>query len=365
MHLKRLETIWKALLMRLLLVIFGRGARVSPSDWRCRAHRVLFLRHDRIGDMIVSTSLIRAIAASDPQVVLDVLASPINAPILAAEPSVARVILFDRSRPWRWARSLREMRRARYDAVVDPMVFAPSLTTLLLMLGSGARHRIGVGGRSNAGVYTITVPRNAAATHHIEHTAALAAAFGVEMAKTDWRPLVPLTAAESEEGERAWRAYESSIRSPVGRRLLVNVSTGGAFRQWPDERFVEVIVHCRQRDPHLTILVMGAPDEAARVERIARAGGVTAVGTATIRSALALVATADLLFSPDTSIGHAASVYRKPAVIMFVRGKAALWGLYRTPGRNIVSPDETLVSIPCAPVLGALDELLQTPALVK
>jgi ADP-heptose:LPS heptosyltransferase len=51
---------------------------------------VLFLRHDRIGDMIVSTGALRAIAAAHPNLALDVLASPGNAPVLRGLPGCAR-----------------------------------------------------------------------------------------------------------------------------------------------------------------------------------------------------------------------------------------------------------------------------------
>jgi ADP-heptose:LPS heptosyltransferase len=358
MRLKGLEKAWKALVMRAVVALAGGGVRSAVPDWSARPHRVLFLRHDRIGDMIVSTSLIRAIAASHPTIALDVLASPANAPILRAEPLVSKVVLFDRAKPWTWARAARRMRRPRYDAVVDPMVFSPSLTTMLLMLASGARHRIGVGGRSNDAVYTLTVPPNASARHHIEHTAALAAAFGVDIRETDWRPRVPLTPAEQENAERLWRLHETD-EPRRGRRLLVNVSAGKAFRQWPDERFVSVIGHARAEAPDLVVLVIGAPDERERTSRIAHASGTVAVTTPSIRDALALVATADLLFTPDTSIGHGASVYEKPAVIMFIRGKDTLWGPYRAPGRIVVSPDKTLLAVPLDAALRALDDLLE------
>jgi ADP-heptose:LPS heptosyltransferase len=356
MRLKGLERAWKALIMRAVVALVGRGARSDAPQWRARPHRVLFLRHDRIGDMIVSTSLIRAIAVSHPTIALDVLASPANAPILRGEPLVAGVVIFDRARPWTWPGAVRRMRRARYDAVVDPMVFSPSLTTMLLMLASGARHRIGVGGRNNDTAYTVRVPPDATAVHHIEHTAALAAAFGVDIATTDWRPRVPLTAEEEASAERLWRAQGAEDRRR--RRLLVNVSAGKAFRQWPDERFIAVIRHARSLAPDLATLVIGAPDEVERTSRIAREGGASSVRTASIRDALALVATGDLLFTPDTSIGHGASLYGKPAVIMFIRGKATLWGPYRTPGRMLVSPDKTLQAVPLEAALGALEEIL-------
>ena len=64
--------------------------------------------------------------------------------------------------------------------------------------------------------------------------------------------------------------------------------------------------------------------------------------TPSIRDAFALVATADFVFTPDTSIAHAASAFRKPSVVLFVRGKAERWGLYGTPGANVEHTEGTL-----------------------
>jgi ADP-heptose:LPS heptosyltransferase len=83
------------------------------------------------------------------------------------------------------------------------------------------------------------------------------------------------------------------------------------------------------------------------------------MATPKLRSALALVATADLVVTPDTSIAHAASACRKPAVILFEKGKEVLWGRYRVPGRNVVSDDKSLATLPLEPVIDAVDELLE------
>src|ERR1043165_9223234 len=110
-----------------------RSPAAPRPDWSSRPHRVLFLRHDRIGDMIVSTGLIHAIAEAHPGLELDVLASPANAPVLAGAGDVHRVIVFDRRRVASYWSALRELRAQKYDAVIDCMVTAPSVTTLLLM----------------------------------------------------------------------------------------------------------------------------------------------------------------------------------------------------------------------------------------
>jgi len=82
------------------------------------------------------------------------------------------------------------------------------------------------------------------------------------------------------------------------------------------------------------------------------------VDTPSIRDAFALVATADFVFTPDTSIAHAASAFQKPSVAIFVRGKAERWGLYGT-GENVEHPDTTLATLAVDPVLAAIDRVLR------
>ena len=94
---KALERRWRHLLLRGVNAALPTPA--GRPDWEARSWRVLFLRHDRIGDMIVSTAAIQAIAAAHPNLVLDVLASPANAPVLSGFPGVRKVVVFDRRQP--------------------------------------------------------------------------------------------------------------------------------------------------------------------------------------------------------------------------------------------------------------------------
>jgi ADP-heptose:LPS heptosyltransferase len=350
---KRIELAWRAFWIRVLTRAMRKPARGESLQWDRGPHRVLFLRHDRIGDMILSTGVLRAIAQSHASVALDVLASPGNAPVLRAEPYVNDVVVFDRRRVRSYPALIRRLRAKRYDAVIDCMVTAPSLTTSMLMWASGARHRIGIRGRGNDEAFSLTVPQRPHARHIAEHLATLAAAFGVDPDRTDAAtPALHLGDDERRAASARWPA------PPGAPRLLVNVSAGRTFRRWPVERFVAAIDHVRARLPQLGAVVIGAPDEWSRVEAVARDTGATPVRTAGIRDAFALVATSDLVFTPDTSIAHAASAFHKPAVAMYVPGTTERWGLYGTWGRNVESPDGTLESLEVETVIAALDDII-------
>ena len=351
--LKRLEAVWKQAWMRVFARLMGSAARVAPPDWHVRAYRVLYLRYDRIGDMIMATSLIRAIKQSHATIIIDVLASQSNAPVLWNNPRVGSVRIFDRKRGWSYIKTMFLLWRARYDVIIDGMVLTPSMTMLLLMLASRAPYRIGIGGRENDFIYSMPVSAPPSDAHHIDHSAATAMPFGVDPARTDWRPELFLTSDELERAEQTWLSGGGGS----GNRILVNISAGEPRRRWPEEEFIAVVSHLRARTPLARVLVMAAPEDAELAEQIARAGGARAA-VPKLRDAFALVALADAVLTPDTSISHAASAFRKPAIVMMIQGMS-IFEPYQTPGRRVYTEGPTLASLPAASAIAALDEVLR------
>lgn len=350
--LKQLERRWKRVVFRALAALLPGRRDHEPPAWNARSHRVLYLRYDRIGDMIMATPLIRAIARSHPTIELDVLASPTNGVVLAGNPHVRRVWTLDRKRWASFVRAARALRRQRYDAVVDGMVLQPSVTMLLLMLATGARHRIGIGGRANDFIYTLPVAAAPPDAHQIVQSAMTAAPFGVTLAGTNWRPEIFLDAAETARAEGEW--------SGGGRgrpRLLVNIAAGEPRRRWPSDRVIATIRSALRAAPATTVLVMAPPGELEPAEHIARESGARAVVPG-LRDAMALVESADVVLTPDTSIAHAASAFAKPSVVMMVGG-SGIFEPYDTPGRSVYSPGPTLDSLDAAPVIEALEALLR------
>jgi heptosyltransferase II len=375
-------------------LIFRLAALMKPRhppelpDWAAGRHRVLMLRYDRIGDMILSTGIFKAIALAQPTVVVDVLASVQNAAVLDGNPYIGSVLSVDRKRPWTWIPVLRRVRRTRYDAVIDVMVMAPSLTTTLVMWLCGARHRIGLGDRGHREAFTIPVARLHDAVQYVDHSAALLAAFGVDplslrglrvrsASQPDsspggtedtriggwgiWRPEIFLTATEIAGAEAHWARVASTLDPAAGSgcRLVVNVSAGGAWRYWPQASFIEVLTALKARFPRLQCLLIGAPPDALRMDAIGRGAGVLVAHTARSREMMAIIATCDAVFTPDTAATHVASAFDRPILAMFARGKAPLWGPYDVPGSVVSTPGKSLDSLEVASVLPALLKLVE------
>lgn len=363
-----------------------RGAR-EPPNWSAGPHRVLYLRYDRIGDMVLATGIIKAIVSAQPTVTVDVLASVGNAAVLRGNPYVQAIVTIDKKRPWSYLTALLRIRRTRYDAVVDAMVFAPSLTSTLLMWASSARHRIGIAERGNDSALTMLVNRVQGAVHWIDRSAALLAAFGVDPQRSSaerrgallasdtypaagssiaatgwgiWRPELFLAPAELREGEARWHSADglAPYRRGARRRLVVNVSASSRERYWPEELFITTLIRIQMHYPDVSTLIIGSPDDAARMARIARGAGALIAYTPHYRQMMAVVATSDLVFTADTSVTHIASAFWKPTVVMFVGGGAACWGPYGTDSHIISTDAPSLEFTDVDTVIRALEALI-------
>src|SRR5215831_15772564 len=86
---------WLRAMVALLAVDDG-----APTNWNLHPSRVLFIRYDRVGDMVLCTGILRALSAAYPRMTIDVLTTPTNAPVLEHLPFVGEVLLHERRR-WR------------------------------------------------------------------------------------------------------------------------------------------------------------------------------------------------------------------------------------------------------------------------
>ena len=327
--LKELERKTKGVLVRLLgLVLVGVRRRAVP-DWSSGTPRVLFIRHDGIGDVLMSTPLLRAIARARPNIAIDVLTFPGPAEALRGLPFLRDVHAFSPGRRLTYPREMiARIRRERYDAIIDGTVrrfvdgkeFGGRVKAamVLLLLASRARHRIGMAGRENDFVYTIPVRASNERAHHSRYTASLGLPFGVDPSTMDPQPAVALTAEELDEGERAW--------APAGGdapRLLVNISSLNDCRRWDDGAYATALRAVRRQRPDVRIGIIGGPGDEVRATALARSVGAIAM-VPPLRVAFATVAKASVLLTPDTSMGHAAAALGTPVVVMLPTGHEPL-----------------------------------------
>lgn len=337
-----------------LVKALGGPRRVEPPDWKARPYRVLFLRDDGIGDLIVTMEVLRAIKESAPAITLDVLCSGQNAAFGRTLPFISEVIVHQRKSLIKAWPTFRRLRQRKYDAVVDGRVAIGNVNThtTALMLSTRARWRIGIAGRRNDRVYNVPVEAGKPA-HWVDYLAALARPFGIVGDSRDWRARLPLSDSDRSAAEQTWS------RIGAGRpRVLVNISVGNSERFWRHDRYAPVLAHLRTRLPKATILLASMPSE----QHIAEGLGAPVQGMAaqlSFAEVSAAVATADLVITPDTAITHVASGFQTPTLAL-MRRDTAPWAPYRTPGRVVYGDIKRRLEpgLPHERVIAALDELI-------
>ena len=338
-----------------LLKLFG-GQRYMPiPDWRARPYRILFIRDDGIGDMIVSIEILRAIAEASPTFTLDLLCSPANAPIGRSLPFVNEVIVHKRESLFKAIPTWRKLRRNRYDVVIDGRVAIRNVNkqTTTLMLATGAPWRIGITGRTNDRIYSVPIPPQQP-EHWVDNFVTLAGPFGVKPDSRDWRARLPLTPEARAEAEKLWATVNGAQARP---RVLVNLYSASSDRQWPVDRFGPVIARVRERLPNAAIALPTMPSGDPDAERLAAAGSGKAMPL-TLAQVTAFTAVADLVISPDTAITVIASAFQVP-VLALMRRDTHQWVPYKTEGHVAFSDDpRSLIGLPVDRVVKAVDAVI-------
>jgi ADP-heptose:LPS heptosyltransferase len=278
---------------------------IPLPDWRARPYRVLFLRDDRVGDMIVSLPVIEAIAESSPTITLDVLASPTNAHLARGRPGIADVLVRERGalRAWRLRRVLAER---GYDVVIDARAFVGvNTSTTRILRATRARWRIGLAGRAHGEIFNVPI-ETGNLPYWIDYLVALARPFGVTPDGRDWRPRLTVSTSARQDAEKRWAQCTGNAA-----RVLVNISAGHGSRRWPDDRWLALLQRLRERWPDARVAVLAMPSDAESADRLAKAASGIAPDLG-LTDAIAMVATADLVITPDTAISHVASAFSRP-----------------------------------------------------
>ena len=141
--------------------------------------------------------------------------------------------------------------------------------------------------------------------------------------------------------------------------MLVNLSASEPKRRWPDGKFIATLQGVRAKNPGMPMVVIGLPAEWDSVSKVASAANALPVKTPNLRDAFALVGTSDMVFTPDTSISHAASAFRRPSLVLLKREHRP-YAPWNTPGEIIAWNEEEIHQLPHERVKDALNRLIAT-----
>lgn len=298
---------------RLGTLDLGRDLPSSPS-------RILVVRLDSIGDVLLSEPAIAALRRRFPQARLDVVVGAAGKSILEGHPAIDNLILYEA--PWHAAwrgqvvswrkqlggllRILARLRRGRYDLAYE---LRGDFRDIAFAAASGARARVGNGERGGGFFLTRDV-RPPATAHHLEKALAIAAASGacgpVETPR--------LYLSESD------RALAQSLLPLVENAPYVALHLGAGFpsKCLPVGRFATIARELALRG--IRPVVVGGPDDAPRLAELRALLDiplVDLVGRLTVKETAAVLARCSLFIGNDSGPMHLAAAMGTPVVAAF------------------------------------------------
>src|SRR5438105_6595404 len=291
--------------------------------------RILAIRLDNLGDVLVTTPALHAIKTSMPTIALSLLTSPVGAQVASLNPDIDEVIVYEA--PWMdpWQRlpqsSKREqqmiamIKERQFDgAIIFTSYHQSSLPAAYLCYLADIPLRLAASIDGPGSLLTTRHKHPERMMHEVERGLDLVNAIGFT---TDNRALVLQVPAEAREQIDAILA-----RQGVNRRCpLVVVHPGCSMpaRTYPWEMYVEVI-DLLVAETGATVLLTGAEDERELVRRIvsklrkdSRHAIHTFVGTLPFPALCALIEAADLTITNNTGPMHISAAVKTPVVALF------------------------------------------------
>lgn len=311
------------------------GAKLRAEIRAGRIRKILAIRMETMGDLLLVAPALRALKANLPHAELALIIPPALQDAARRMLDVERVFTYEFFSGPRlgdgrifppdlagYLRVIRQLRSQRFDLAID---FRGDVRTIFWFgFLSGARHRLAYEDIS-AGRFLLTHPvqYGKAAKHEIEANLDLIRALGLDV-DAKGKPFFPVAAREE---QRVRRLLVHAGVEPGDRLVGIHCFARWWGRRWPLERFSEVVDRLAHQ-PGVKVLLLGAADDladAGRLVGITRSRPINFVGMTTIAELAALLRRLDLLLCLDSGPLHLAAAIGTPTVSLFGPDIPALW----------------------------------------
>lgn len=315
--------------------------------------KILIIRRDNIGDLILTTPLIATLAKSF-NCKIDLLVNSYNQSILDNNPHVGRIHLYSKlhhRKPGQSAigvilRRLKtyiDIRCAKYDVAIIAREHWDKRPLQWARI-AGAKRIIAVGDNPPP-IITDPIPVPTEHCHIVELLAQLAKPVGVSSAPG---PL-ELYVTQDEINAMVLR-----LKLPEGVPIYgVQISARKLLQRWQAEKFVELIHKMSQRD-NCHFLLFWAPgaadnkehpgddEKAQQIIQACENVSLTPVITKNLRELMAAMSLCDQIVTSDGGALHVASGVGIPTVAMFGNSDAWFWQPWGVPCEVIEAPDSNV-----------------------
>lgn len=361
---KQIEHLIKNSVAALLRAALKQKSEVPQPPYK----RILFLRFDALGDMILSFPIYRATRAALPKAEIDVLCSRKNF-ILLEGSNLADRLLISEKNPLNLIKLIWKIRKRKYFLIIN-LVTRPSFTFgLVARLGGPKAVRVASDQEQFSYFYNRIIDLPPKSDIHMIKRKFLVCAdiINPEISHTD----VPWVEYDNKVKNQARQLYDKivtglNLQPEKTRIAALNLSAGLERREWPLEknvRFLQQVIEKYQDeiDAWVVFTNPAKPSDAAElVRKVDNQRLMTLPAQSDFRLVMEFLLYVTVLITPDTSIAHAASAMGTPVLVLTIGENVTIWDPIGVIHKIVFSDDPfSLEPLTVEKVVEGFDQLMQ------
>jgi lipopolysaccharide heptosyltransferase II len=292
--------------------------------------RIAVVRTDRLGDMVLTIPLCRALKEQYPNAEISIICSSYTKPLVENCPAIDKVFAMDN--PQKQIRGV--FRDYKFNAVFFPR---PKLNEAWAAFLEGVPLRVGTAYRGYSFLFNHRVydHRKNAEHHEAEYNCRLAESAG--KFKAEVKLVKP--ALESKALAEIDKYLKEVLTAE--RFMIIHPGSGGSARDWPIENFAKSAKLIQEKH-NIDIILSGSAQEQEQCEAIKSvcSKAIISAGKFDLVHLIALISRSSLLAANSTGVLHIAAALEVPVVGFYPNTphlSARRWGPY-TDKRIILSP---------------------------
>ncbi|MBN2097656.1 MAG: lipopolysaccharide heptosyltransferase II [Candidatus Omnitrophica bacterium] len=305
---------------------------MSANSYR----KILVCRTDRIGDVLLSTPVLKALRKNFPRSRISVLVRPYARDVVLGNPYLDELIIYDKyGRQKSLLGSIRfawSLRKKKFDLA---LVLHPTNRMHWITYLAGIKKRIGFN-RKMGFLLTdkLEHKKQQGEKHELEYTLDILSLLGI---KDEGKQLfMPIR----QDSEKDIEKFLSKHSVKKGEKLIaIHPGASCPSKVWPDERFAQVADSLAQ-ELKARIIIVAGPDDIQQSQEVLKrlhCAGIDASGKTTVSQLASLIRRCSLFISNDSGPVHIAAALGVPVVAIFGRSQAGLsprrWG---PVGKNVI-----------------------------
>lgn len=293
--------------------------------------KILVMRTDRIGDVLLSTPVFANLRKAFPRAYLAAMVTPYAKDIVEGNPNIDEVIIYDQKGKHKgWLPSIKfaqDLRKKKFDVA---LVLHPTNRAHIVSFISGIKHRIGYD-RKLAFLLTKRVAhlKQKGEKHERDYALDLLKELGIEPEKS--MPFMPIRKDSEVWIENLMNNF--GLDPKQGKIVAIHAGASCISKRWPIEFFADVARKLIERKKAKIVLV-GANVDMELSEKLMKlidsASAFDLVGKTTISRLASLLKRCNLFISNDSGPVHIASSVGTPVISIFGRNQPGLgpkrWG---------------------------------------